>query len=85
MRRFAMICKIEWRLFTRDFFSVFFALVFPILMLLLFGSIFGNKPLYEGSEMTMMGVSVPAYCVMVTGVKSINDLMQRRSGKRASC
>lgn len=80
MRRFAMICKIEWRLFTRDFFSVFFALVFPILMLLLFGSIFGNKPLYEGAEMTMMGVSVPAYCVMVTGVTGLMSLPLVLSG-----
>ena len=34
MRRFAVVCKTELQLFTRDFFSFFFALVFPLGMLL---------------------------------------------------
>ena len=49
MKGFAAICKMELRLFTRDFFSFFFALVFPVLMLLLFGGIYGNIPIYEGA------------------------------------
>lgn len=75
MKRFAVICKMELRLFTRDFFSVFFALVFPVLMLLLFGSIYGNAPtVYEEVQVRMMDVSVPAYCVMVMGVTGLMSL-----------
>lgn len=74
MRRFAVVCKAELQLFTRDFFSFFFALVFPVGMLLLFGSIYGNVPLYEGAEVTMMDLSVPAYFVMVTGVTGLMSL-----------
>lgn len=74
MRRFAIICDMEFRLFVRDFFSFFFALVFPVLMLLLFGGIFGNEPIYDGADIGMMDVTVPAYAVMVTGVTGLMSL-----------
>lgn len=74
MRRFAVICDMEFRLFVRDFFGFFFALVFPVLMLLLFGGIFGNEPVYDGADIGMMDVTVPAYAVMVTGVTGLMSL-----------
>ncbi len=74
MKGFIALCKMELRLFTRDFFSFFFALVFPVLMLLLFGGIFGNEPVYEGANVRMMDVCVPAYCVMIIGVTSLMSL-----------
>ncbi len=80
MRRFAAICKIELRLFMRDFFSCFFALAFPVLMLLLFGGIYGNTPIYDGAEVGMMDISVPAYCVMVIGVTGLMSLPLTLSG-----
>lgn len=80
MKRFAVICKTELLLFTRDFFSFFFALVFPVLMLLLFGGIYGNKPIYDGEDVKMMDISVPAYCVMVTGVTGLMSLPLTLSG-----
>lgn len=80
MKRFMMICSIQMWLFTRDFFSFFFALVFPVLMLLLFGSIFGNAPIYDGAEVRMMDVSVPAYAVMVMGVTGLMSLPLTMSG-----
>jgi len=80
MKGFATICKIELRLFTRDFFSFFFALVFPVLMLFLFGGIYGNTPIYEGADVKMMDVSVPAYSVMVIGVVGLMSLPLTLSG-----
>ena len=80
MKPFAVICKIEFRLFLRDFFGVFFALVFPVLMLMLFGGIYGNEPLYEGADFGMMDVSVPAYSVMVIGVTGLMSLPLTMSG-----
>lgn len=74
MKGFAVICKMELLLFTRDFFSFFFALVFPVLMLLLFGGIFGNAPIYDGADIGMMDLSVPAYAVMVIGVTGLMSL-----------
>lgn len=80
MKGFAAICKIELRLFTRDFFGFFFTLVFPVLMLLLFGGIFGNTPIYDGADLRMMDISVPAYSVMVTGVTGLMSLPLTLSG-----
>lgn len=71
MKRFAVIFKTEFLLFLRDFFSVFFSFVFPVLMLLLFGGIYGNEPVYAGAEFGVMDVSVPAYAVMITGVTGL--------------
>lgn len=71
MRRFTVICKIEMLLFLRDFFGCFFTLVFPLLMLFLFGGIYGNEPLFPGSTTGAMDSSVPAYCVMVMGVTGL--------------
>lgn len=80
MRRFAVIWKMELRLFTRDFFGFFFTLVFPVLMLLLFGGIYGNAPIYDGADVRMMDVSVPAYAVMVMGVTGLMSLPLTLSG-----
>lgn len=74
MRRFMTICKTELLLFSRNFFSFFFTLVFPLLMLLIFGGIYGNTPIYDGADISVMDISVPAYCVMVTGVTGLMSL-----------
>lgn len=74
MKRFITICQVEFVLFIRDFFGFFFTLVFPTMMLILFGSIYGNNPIYPGAEVGMIDVSVPAYCVMVIGVTGLMSL-----------
>ncbi len=80
VKGFAVICKIELQLFTRDFFSFFFTLIFPVLMLLLFGGIFGNAPIYAGADVRMMDISVPAYAVMIIGVTGLMSLPLTLSG-----
>lgn len=69
MKAFFTIFKTEFLLFLRNFFSFFFALVFPVLMLVLFGGIYGNEPIYSGKG--MMDICVPAYAVMVMGVTGL--------------
>lgn len=71
MKRFAVICETELILFMRNFFSVFFSLVFPVLVLLIFGGIYGNDPIYPGSEIRYMDLTVPAYSVMIMGVTGL--------------
>lgn len=80
MKRFAFICKMELLLFSRDFFGFFFTLVFPVMMLLLFGGIYGNEPVYDGADIRMMDVSVPAYSVMIMGVTGLMALPLTLSG-----
>ena len=74
MEPFLTICQVEFVVFNPDFFGFFFTLVFPTMMLVLFGSIYGNNPIYPGAEVGMIDVSVPAYCVMVIGVTGLMSL-----------
>lgn len=69
MSTFAVILRIEMKLVLRDFFTVFFALVFPSLMLLIFGSIFGAYPGQHGA--TMVDDMTPAYSCIVIGVTGL--------------
>lgn len=71
MKRFGMICKTEFLLFVRDFFGFFFTFAFPLLMLLLFGGVYGNKPISPGSTVGFIDLAVPGYCVMVAGVTGL--------------
>lgn len=74
MKRFLTIFKTEILLFMRDFFGVFFTFVFPSMMLLLFGGIYGNEPISPELSFGIMDVSVPAYAVMVIGVTGLMSL-----------
>ena len=71
MKRFALTCKIEFLLLVRNFFGFFFGLIFPLMMLVLFGTIFGNNPIVSGSDLRMMDLSIPGYSVMVMGVAGL--------------
>ena len=71
MKKLLAVFHIEALLFLRDFYGFFFTFVFPLLMLLLYGSIYGNEPsAYFGGRGTM-DVSVPAYSAMIIGVTGL--------------
>ncbi len=74
MKAFATIVKTEFVLYMRGFFGPFFSLLFPILMLFLFGSIYGNTPEAMFGGRGAMDVSVPAYLGMVIAVGGVMTL-----------
>jgi ABC-2 type transport system permease protein len=68
----------ESRLFLREPVGAFFTLAFPLMMLFLFGSIYGNEPspLFNGRG--TIDISIPAYTAMIiatSGLMSINITM----------
>lgn len=71
MKKFIEIIKIEAILFLRDFFGFFFTFGFPVMMLLLYGSIYGNEPSTYFDGQGAMDVSVPAYSAMIIGVTGL--------------
>lgn len=71
VKRFMLTCWIEFFLLVRNFFGFFFGLIFPLMMLVLFGTIFGNNPITPGSGLRMMDLSIPGYSVMVMGVAGL--------------
>jgi len=74
MNKLYNISLIEFKLLTRNFMSIFFALVFPVMMLLLFGSMYGNEPsdFYNGKG--MIDASIPGYIAMIAAVTGLMSL-----------
>lgn len=71
MKKAAALFKIETILYIRNFFGFFFTFAFPVLMLLLFGSVYGNEPSPSLGGLGMIDVSVPAYSAMIAGVTGL--------------
>ena len=71
MTRIYHIFIIETKLYVRDFFSFFFTFAFPTLLLLLYGSIYGNEPTDFFKGYGTIDVSIPAYCAMIIGVTGL--------------
>jgi ABC-2 type transport system permease protein len=73
--------KMTWmeiKLFLREPLGAFFTLVFPLMMLFLFGSIYGNTPLQMFGGYGTIDISIPAYTAMIiatTGLMSITITM----------
>ena len=61
----------ESRRMARNFAPVFFALAFPVLMLCIFGGIYGNKPSSQFDGRGVVDSSVPAYLVLVVAVTGL--------------
>lgn len=74
MKGFIELTKVEFRLLLRNIPAVFFALIFPSLMLVLFGGIFGNKPDLHLGGHGSVDLGVPAYTGMVIAVAGIMSL-----------
>ncbi|KIF04399.1 hypothetical protein PL81_18940 [Streptomyces sp. RSD-27] len=65
------IVRFEWRRMRRNFAPVFFALAFPVLMLCMFGGIYGNEPSAQFDGRGTVDMSVPAYLVLVVAVTGL--------------
>ena len=74
MKAFLLMSITEFKLSTRNFVYMFFAFVFPPMMLLLFGGIYGNDPtpFYNGHG--AVDILTPAYIGMILAVSGIMGL-----------
>jgi ABC-2 type transport system permease protein len=69
-RALLTLTKMELRLFFRNPMAAFFTLVFPLLMLFIFGSVFGNRPI-TGQPGGMLDLSLPGYIGMILGTTGL--------------
>lgn len=68
MRGLRALCLIQTRLFLREPAAFFFTLVFPCLLLILFGAIFGNRPMTQwGLDVGYVDMQVPALASIIIG------------------
>jgi ABC-2 type transport system permease protein len=65
---------IELKLFSREPIAAFFTLAFPLMMLFLFGSIYGNKPSSFFGGFGTIDISVPAYTAIIIGSSALLSL-----------
>lgn len=78
MKSFLQMTWMEFKLFLREPIGAFFTLLFPLMMLFLFGSIYGNEPSAYFNGYGTVDVSVPAYTAMIiatTGLLSLTITM----------
>ena len=85
MRGLSKLTWVEMKLFLREPTMAFFTLAFPLMILFLFGSIYGNKPSRFFGGLGSVDVSVPGYAAMIiatSGMLSLNITMasQRELG-----
>ena len=66
MRALWKMTLVEAKLFLREPAAVFFTLAFPVMVLLLFGSIFGGYPI-PGTDLKSIDLYVPALTGMIIG------------------
>jgi ABC-2 type transport system permease protein len=71
------LLKLTWmeaKLFLREPVGAFFTLVFPLMMLFLFGSIYGNEPTSMFGGYGTIDISVPAYTAMIIATTGLMGL-----------
>ena len=67
LRGLASLLVVNLRLYVRDPIGAFFTLAFPVMLVLIFGTIFGNEPqdMFDGRG--SMDITMPAYTALILG------------------
>jgi len=71
MKSLLKMTWMETKLFLREPVGAFFTLVFPLMMLFLFGSIFGNEPTPMFGGQGTIDISIPTYTAMIIGTTGL--------------
>lgn len=74
MRGLWKLTYVEMKLFLREPQAAFFTLAFPLMMLFLFGGIYGNKPTPFFGGYGSVDVSVPAYTALIIATSGLVSL-----------
>ncbi len=74
MHGFWKLTWTELKLFVREPMAAFFTLVFPLMLLFVFGSIFGNEPTPFYGGYGSVDVSVPGYTAMIIATSGLLSL-----------
>jgi len=74
MKSLLKLTWMEFKLFMREPVGAFFTLVFPLMMLFLFGSIYGNEPSPYFDGRGTIDISIPAYTAMIIGTSGLMSI-----------
>lgn len=84
MRGLSKMIWIEMKLFSREPMAAFFTLFFPSLLLLLFGSIWGNEPTPFYGGVGYIDTAVPAFTAMIIATSGLLGLSIQMASYRES-
>jgi ABC-2 type transport system permease protein len=85
MKGFTQLAAANLKLLVREPITVFFTLAFPVMLVLIFGAMYGNKPAAIFGGYGSMDVSMPGYTALILGsvgllTVAINTSSYRESG-----
>lgn len=82
LRALGSFVVVNLRLYVRDPIGAFFTLAFPVMLVLIFGAIFGNEPqdMFDGRG--SMDISMPAYTALILGTVGLLGVAITTSGYR---
>jgi ABC-2 type transport system permease protein len=85
LRSFGSLVVVNLRLFIREPIAAFITLAFPVMLVLVFGTIYGNEPQDMFDGYGSMDVSMPAYTALILGTVgllgvAINTSSYREAG-----
>ena len=81
-RRIAALTLTELRLYAREPYTLFFALLLPTVLILIFGTIYGNEPKPRYGGLGTVDVSVPAYTAMIVATVGLVSIPVRLASLR---
>ena len=84
MKSLLKMTWMETKLFLREPVGAFFTLIFPLMMLFLFGSIYGNTPTELFNGRGTVDISVPAYTAMIIATTGLVGLTITMAANRES-
>ncbi len=84
MRGLWRLTVVQWKLFVREPAAFFFTLIFPTLLLLLIGAIWGNAPdpIYDEVGFGAVDHAVPAYAGVILGTVALLSIPISTAGLR---
>ena len=85
MRSFTALVSTNLKLYVREPITAFFTVAFPVMLVLIFGAIYGNEPSPLFGGYGSMDVSMPAYTALILGAVglltvAINTSSYREAG-----
>jgi ABC-2 type transport system permease protein len=70
IKQLLKLTRVEALLMLREPMATFFILIFPLLVLFVFGSVFGNEP-FPGSTLGAVDIATPGYMAMTIGTTAL--------------
>lgn len=82
MRSYTQLLAANLRLFLREPITAFFTLAFPVMLVLIFGGIYGNEPAPIFGGRGSMDVSMPGYAALILGAVGLMTVVINTSSYR---